>query len=528
MLKVMLVDDEPSVLEGLRLFVNWGQLGFEIIGEASDGASSFSLIRDLRPDLVICDIRMPGLSGLELIEKVNTELAPPPKFILLSGYNDFTYARRALQLGALGYLTKPLDAEELEGELSRVSGIIENERAEKQENLELIRYTANQLYNDIMDGKHSEKLMRKAHFIFDIPENSKIRIIQFITETVGNTANNPESKMYDFLMQLTGIKNENCIFYNGSGNYIIILHEGMDVFSSEPVRMEKLEEAFWDVDSSDYGFNNFWALVSGISEDKVLSSILKSGRQLEQLQAYCMLYPDKRFFYYNDIEDSGAWEEQSETQLGNVFPELPFDRIISSLKGNDLDQVQSSVEEFFQKLNQTGASRRLYSICLYRLADLVKKMAYAYGIDAGKVILKFTRAIDSITPNCKNLALEMCTYIFRKQNVNNEKPLLLLENEIIDHIKANYRESLSLQSIAEKFSLSPIIISKIIKKKTGQKFNDYFNFLRIEFAKTLIASADLKMSAICEQSGYSDYRYFTEKFKEFTGVSPSEYKKKYS
>jgi len=528
MLKVVLVDDEPSVLEGLRLFVNWRQLGYEIIGQATNGASSFSVIRDLKPDLVICDIRMPGLSGLELIEKVNNEMSPPPKFILLSGYNDFTYARRALQLGALGYLTKPLDAEELERELSRVSGIIENERNEKQENLELIRYTANQLYNDIMDGKHSEKLLRKAHFIFDIPDNSKIRIIQFITETVENTANNPEAKIYDFLMQLTGIKNENCLFYNGSGNYIIILHDGMEMFSSEPGRMPKLEKALADVKPENHGLNNFWTLISGISGDNVLNGILKCGRQLEQLQTYCMLYPDKSFCYYEDIENDESWSEQAETEMGNVFPELPFDRIINSLKGTDLHQVQSSVDEFFQKLNQTGSSRRLYSICLYRLADLVKKMSYAYGINAGRVILKFTRSIDSITPSCKKLALEMCTYIFRKQNVNNEKPLPLLENEIIDYIKANYRESLSLQGIAEKFSLSPIIISKIIKKKTGQKFNDYFNYLRIEYAKILIASANLKMSAICEQSGYSDYRYFTEKFKEFTGVSPSEYKKKYS
>mgnify|MGYP000884139234 CR=1 FL=1 len=143
MLKVVLVDDEPSVLEGLRIFADWEQMGFEIAGEASNGEASFSIIRDTRPELVICDIRMPGLNGLELIEKVNADISPSPKFMVLSGYNDFSYAQKALQLGALGYLTKPIDAKELKRELKRAAGIIENERSASRENLELIRYAAN-------------------------------------------------------------------------------------------------------------------------------------------------------------------------------------------------------------------------------------------------------------------------------------------------------------------------------------------------------------------------------------------------
>jgi two-component system response regulator YesN len=525
--KVLLVDDEPSVLEGLRIFVDWNRLGLEIIGEAPDGAASFSVIQNLRPDLVICDIRMPGLNGLELIEKVNDEIVPAPKFILLSGFNDFSYAQKAIQLGALGFLTKPLDSEELEQELIRVTGIIEKERNTEQENLELIRYTTNQLYNDIMDGKHGEKIIRKAQFIFDIPDNSKLCIVQFITDG-SDAANYPVNNIYDLLIRLTGIKYENCLFYNGNGSYIIVIHEGMEIFKSEAVLVEHLEGLFCKLNPSAYGFNSFWTLISGVSEEDIVNSIFNCGRQLEQLQTYCMLHPEKKVVYFDKFMDKTVLPEQSKPELENDFPELPFDKVINSLKGNDIHQVTLSVNEFFNELNNIGISRRLYSICLYRLADLVRKMSYSYGIDSTGVILKFTRSVDSMNPNCKKLALDMCSTIFKKQNSNNEKPLFLLENEIIDHIKENYRESLSLQSIAEKFSLSPIIISKIIKKKTGEKFNNYFNYLRIEYAKTLIASENMKITAICEQCGYSDYSYFIEKFKEFTGVSPSEYKKKYS
>ena len=128
MLKAVIIDDEPSVLEGLKLFVDWNREGYEIIGEASDGVSAFPIICEKQPDLVICDIRMPGLSGLELMEKLKSCTFPLPKFIMLSGYNDFSYAQKAINLGAIGYLTKPLDSEELVLELSRAAEIIENER----------------------------------------------------------------------------------------------------------------------------------------------------------------------------------------------------------------------------------------------------------------------------------------------------------------------------------------------------------------------------------------------------------------
>lgn len=528
MLKVVLVDDEPSVLEGLRIFVDWEKTSFEIVGEAPDGLAAFPIIQDTKPDLVICDIRMPGLTGLELMEKVNACMDPAPKFIFLSGYTDFSYAQKALQLGSLGYLTKPLDAEELASELSRAAGIIKNERISRQENLELIRYTANQLYNDILGGKRSEKLSRKTRFLFDIPENANMRIMQFITDGGRETLNAPEDKIYSLLMQLTGIQNENCVFYNGSGCYIVIIHDSVQKFTNCSKFAEKLAGQLNCADPGIYGYRAFWALISGVSGSEILESIYKCGKQLEQLQTNCMLHPEFKVIIYEPLGGSTILPEQPVTGLEMIFPELPFDKLANVLKGKDAHLIPIALDEFFNELDRNIYSNRLCSIFLYRLADVVRKMAFAYGIEASRVILDFTDSVGNRNPNCKKLALVMCNTIFEKLNENNVKPLNLLENEVIDHIRANYRKSLSLQNIAEFFSLPAIVTSKIIKKKTGQKYNDYINYLRIEYAKTLIASANMKVTAVCEESGYSDYNYFTEKFRELAGVSPSEYKKKYS
>lgn len=525
MLKAVIVDDEPSVLEGLKIFVDWEKEGYEIVGEAADGLTALPIIREKYPDLVICDIRMPGLTGLELLEKLRACMSPMPKFLMLSGYSDFSYARKAMQLGAIGYLTKPLDSEELSAELSRIAEIIENEKRTSQENLELIRFTANQLYNEIISGKTGEKLKRKAHFIFEIPQKAKVRIIRFITL---NTKTNPNGRIYDLLLDITGIRKENCIFYNGNGNYILILNDGMDYFLDYTELSEKIKEGFSNINPNDFGVHSFSALISGVSDAEIPESINICSRQIEQLYTYHLLQPEDNVVCYEDMHGKNVFKDQI-TKVGSVIPEKFFDNIIDAIKGNDFDEVVNAVESFFSELNKNVDNGLGDLICLYRLAGIAGKTASAYGIEAGNLILDFIDQIGKKTQECKKSAIALCTYIFDKINRNANKSIVLLESEIMDYIKSNCcRKNMSIQNISEKFSIPPIIVSRIVKKKTGQKFNDFINSLRIEYAKMLFAGSNMKITAVCEEVGYSDYGYFIRKFKELTGVLPSDYKRKYS
>lgn len=527
MYKVVIIDDEPSVLEGLRLFVNWGEYGYEIVGQASDGRIAVPVIREMKPDLVICDICMPGLTGLDLIERINAELRPAPKFLMLSGYNDFSYAQRALQLGAVGYLSKPLDSDELVSELSRVTAMFENERKANRENTELIRYAANQLYLDIIRGKRNEKLRRKAQFIFSIPENAGIRMIRFFTVPEGELKNT-DTDLYDLFLSITGNTNENCVFYNGNGIYIMIMNDGMTHFPQYKELKEKFE-AQLSQGLTNLGLQSLWVLISGVfSSNDVLDCILHCDQQLEQLHTYCMLHPENTVVAIEALDENSVVWRKTGTDAEAILSEQAYDMVISAIQGNDAGCVSQAVEAFFSNLYQNVSHDQLFSVCLYRLADVVRKTASAYGIEARKVILDFTASVSSRSPDCKRLALEMCRQVFQKLNSNNDKSIVMLENEIIDFIRANFRrKSLSIQYITESFSIPALIISKIVKKKTGRKFNDYVNSLRIEHAKMLFATEDYKITAVCDESGYSDYGYFTKKFKEYTGVLPSEYKKKY-
>ncbi len=528
MLRVVIVDDEPSVLEGLQIFLSSDTNWCEIVGQASDGKAAFPVIKETQPDIVICDIRMPGMTGLELIEKVNSEVTPIPKFIMLSGYNDFTYARTAMQSGAIGYMTKPIDPVELENELARAGEIIENEKRTHRENLELIRYTANQLYNDVIDGKRSEKLARKAGFIINMPENAKMRIIRFIAIT-SSDEQTESNRIYELLMKITGIENENCFFYNGNGSYIIIINEDSKELDPKFALPENWSSQLGSINPDDYGLKACWVLISGACSMGILDNISECTKQLDQLHTYCMLHPEITIVSYDDMDEDSIFLKQAVTEKWRILPDALYNSVLDAVKGTDEDTLRTAVEDLFIELYRNVRSELIFSVCLYRLADVVRKAASSFGIEAGRQIMDFTASIDIRNPNCKNLALTMCIYVFEKLNSNNDKSLVILENEIIDYIKTEFAlKNLSIQLIADKFSLPAIIISKIVKKKTGRKFNDYVNYLRIEYAKVLFASEDMKITSVCDEAGYLDYGYFTKKFKELTGVLPSDYKRKYT
>ncbi len=527
MLKIVIIDDEPSVLDGLQIFLGSSNM-FKIVGQASDGKAAFTVIKQTQPDIVICDIRMPGLTGLELLEKVNSEITPIPKFIMLSGYNDFAYARKAMQAGTVGYMTKPLDPEELDIELTRVAAIIDSERKINLDNLELIRYTANQLYNDVINGKCNEKLSRKACFIFDIPSKTNMSIIRFVTIADGSKQPNT-GLVSELLVRIAGTKNENRVFYNGNGSYIIIVHEEDEDFKSRRILPEIWSRHLEEINLADYGLLDCWVLISGVSNYEVLKNIAVCSKQLDQLHMYCMLHPESTIVSYDALEENTVFHKQVRTEERSILPDTLYDNVVDAMKGTNIDEVISAVNNFFKELYRNVSTDLIFSVCLYKLADVVRKTASAFEIEAINQILDFTASISIRNPNCKKLAQSMCSHVFQKLNSNKDISLVILEDEIIDYIKDNSTiKNLSIQVIAEKFSLPAIIISKIIKKKTGKKFNDYINYLRIEYAKMLFASEDLKITTVCDEAGYSDYGYFTKKFKEHTSVLPSDYKKKYS
>ncbi|MDR1541393.1 MAG: response regulator [Clostridiales bacterium] len=519
--KVVLIDDEPSVLEGLRIFADWEKLGFVMAGVASDGASGLKLINDATPALVICDIRMPLINGLELFEKVACKSQPIPKFIMLSGYHDFYYAKKAMSLGALSYLTKPLDAEELQNELQNAAEVIDKEDASRKENLEYLRSAANQAFEEIMAGERSPKLSQKARFLFGKQE--AVQIIQL------NMRLSPDEEadrdlICESLCETLRIRDKCRVFENGRGNFLAMISPEEDGEAGAP----EMDAIILEVKKAAPGCSKCFLLASEATDagGDFTEAVFKCGRQLEEILAWCMMHPEKAVLDYKEFKNKRFSGEKA---IGLIFS-LPYERILSALKNGSRMEAMIALDAFFHVLGR-NSSLGVNAVCLSRLADLIGRTAYACGIGASREVSRFACLVSSrhaALEECRDFAGSLCSLILDNRCKNSAKPVELLEIEIIEHIKGNCLKNLSLQSIAEAFSMSALIISKIVKKKTGKKYNDFINALRIENAAKLIAAnPEMKMAEVGAASGYSDYVYFTVKFKELTGVSPSEYKRKY-
>lgn len=174
MLKALIVDDEPWVLEGLRTMVDWEKSGFELCGEALNGPEALRLIELHQPDLVLTDINIPVFNGLELITRLNQSMDRPPRFVILSGYDDFQYARTALRQQVEQYLLKPVDEDELEDLLSRLYSIITNEIASINEQQQKQAGIIGSMLNRLIQGEDEEEFRLMASSLIKLPADAEL------------------------------------------------------------------------------------------------------------------------------------------------------------------------------------------------------------------------------------------------------------------------------------------------------------------------------------------------------------------
>lgn len=161
MLKVLLVDDEPYVLEGLKISINWTAYGFRICGEATNGEDALELVRLSNPDLVITDIRMPVMDGLEFIRLSKERLRSSAKFVILSGYDDFSYAKEAMLYNVSDYLLKPIDSEELESVVSKLASLIKKEKRNMESTNKQLAFVLNLSLRRLFSGETKKSLLNR-------------------------------------------------------------------------------------------------------------------------------------------------------------------------------------------------------------------------------------------------------------------------------------------------------------------------------------------------------------------------------
>lgn len=515
MVKVVLLDDENRIIRGLKVIINWEKYDCEIVGEASNGIDGIELIKNTEPDIVITDIRMPKMDGLQMIQSLK-EQGSSPEFIILSGYSEFEYAKKGMELGVNYYILKPIEVEEVETCLSKLCQKIENKKIKKREMLEFKTLAIKEIIDGSTDNRED---------ILDLLNYSNIQL----DET------NIVCAIIEINPTCSDYFNENSnILINTIKTYINMYYR-CEVIKYMDLQMAIIVNSSMEIDSQKLQAS-FAQLHKDIEQNYHIESCIGVGKIIDCLSDISLSFEQARYaINYKIINGKNSiieFKELSDTSKGFKIPKKIFDDLEKYINNLDLEGCRVTINTFFDIL---VAKKKLRPMdiqlqCLLLIISTVKTMK-SIQFELNEFIGKDVLALEEISrfksiTEIKNWLINVISSIIELKNeLENIRPSTI--DEIKAYIQLHYTESLTLNSIAEHFFFNPYYLSQLFKKKTGETYLNYVTKLRVKKAQELLTSTNMKIYEICHAIGYENTKYFNKVFQKYIDLKPSEYRLKY-
>lgn len=505
MIKAIIVDDEFIEREGMKKTIDWAKHGCIYCGEADNGLKGMELAFKVKPDLIITDIKMPGIDGLSMSKKIKEKL-PYCKFIIITGYDDFEYARGAVKINAFDFLLKPIDEEELINAIERAF----RECSEIKENIYIAR-EKNLL--DIMRGNISGKsdidvVLSNFKII-----NGNILVASFLNN---NFEINKSSEVIK-----DSIKK-----YFKEDSYVIECHEDrIALIINEAAEFDwgGINKTIGSIQKEVYE-NKKIIITVGVSDIGSIYNLKKAYRESKEALNYRMYMGRGSIIQFNNIEKEKFidWDKIIEI----------IKEIIIKLKSCDKTALNEEHKKlYFGLFKENNIDNNIVKQTSIEIILRGIDVLNSYGISSDKVfskdfnIYKSTSRLETLEEIhifVKNILLKMLECI-------KENNVLIYEDAMentFKYIKAHFCEDISLNDVAKVAFLNESYLCRKIKKILGVSFIEYITRLRMEKAMEYLKYPNIKIAEIAHKIGYQDYRYFSQKFKEYTGYLPSEWKEK--
>lgn len=513
MKKVVLVDDEILIRESIRDSIDWKKEGFLYCGDAPDGELALPLIEEQVPDIVITDIKMPFMNGLELTSVVRQKF-PDMKIIILSGHDDFKYVQTALRLGVEDYCLKPVSAAELIQLLHAVSARIDEEQRSKHKNT----YTPDKLYADLCGGLIGTGAAIEAAAELGlqlIAPYYAVVILSFIPKVLDESENT-----------LSPIQ----------AAELLIANTLVDYPELSSFRRSRTETVIIFKDSlPDLIFARIDVLLQAFEKnctDSSLQLAVSCGGVHERLQGIHLSFQeaeDDRMHKKLSKENKVALIEASIDQTPDSVL-IDRYRLIEFLKLGSPQEASSFIGQFTLSFNQINFS----SIYAYYLInditlELVQAAKQAFRSDGNQseLVQEFQKKIRNISKveDCLDYFLIVFERLWVWRAEGADKYGELIERVKL-YIRENYHnDQLSLYEISKQIGISSSHLSKVFSQETGETMTEYITATRIGKAKEMLKTTRCKTFEIAFQVGYSDQHYFSNLFKKVTGMTPMEYRK---
>lgn len=526
-LNVLIVDDEFRIGMLIRKLIHWTELEMECVDVLEDGETAINVIREKQPNIVITDIRMPKITGLDLI-KMAYDNEMNVHFIVVSGYKEFEYAHKAMSYGVENYILKPVNEEELNETLRKISQKIreQNDFDQRQRKLQETVIESNKIIRqnflkNIIDQKENNNLSSADICMTgDIYRGIDIKLDYIDVACIDEKQ---DARAVTNIMSIveTAIKGNSQEFLLCEKEYLHIYC----VFNYDAGERKTLQYLISDIllKIKEYlmGFDQYEVTIGIGSEQTAFSQIRFSI--LEAYRAVCgrMCCGTGRLIYSEDVPES------SDTKLKKRFEEAK-EGLCASIDAYSEEQLEEYVTEIFQETVLETVDMTEYYLTAEKLVEL-----FFYHLDQEeldtqkKVLLSKCQHCYKLKQLTQLLIQELgsCLKMLREsEKTKSIKPI----RQAKEYVEEHFREKILLEDIAAVVDLNPVYFSALFKKETDMNFSTYLINIRMEQAKKMLISTNDTIAAIGDAVGYGDQKYFSQLFKKVVGVKPAIYRRLHS
>lgn len=515
---VMLVDDEVYARQGLRKLIDWESYGFQVIAESDDGEDALAFIEQHLPDLVITDIRMPVLDGLELIRKCTHSLPSPPEFIIVSGYDDFKYAQQAVRFGVHDFILKPIDEHILQSTLQELNELITRKK------------------EDDMARQH------KSH---------KEMIIALIKGELNKQAE------LSAAAQTLGLQQA------GETYYLLVEVNDQHPWQDQPLlRQSEINEHIHVTLNSLLGEQAEWLLIEHRNQIGLVLPEHKLSRtgdvknfamtfqqtlikrlqtvvyvyvgspvtDITQLQgAYLTAKDASKYKFVNQSNHVLFYDELKHMSVhySDLDDEL-YRKLLGSIEEDDQKMIAGMIARLFAEFTMRCLAPEAVKLAIHRCVSSILNALTQMNIDKGALTTlepviswqDLNISPDELKRLLSQFAMESAHMMSQHRHSNLSGEI----HKIKQYIESHYHETISLRSIASQFYMSPVYLGQLFKKEYGQYFNEFLLHLRIDEAKRLLRQTDLRIYEIASKVGFNHADYFVTQFAKLESITPSEYR----
>lgn len=519
---IVIADDESSIRNGLALAIPWNELHMSVAGIAKDGLEAWNFIQVYKPDIVITDIRMPQMSGLDLIKKCR-EHHLDIQFIILSGYDEFSYAQTAMRYGARAYVLKPLKIEELIAELENLKEELIQKNRLRLHNSRTVQPSAAdisriQFLNQLVHHEfhHNSDIQNRCKELSMRLDSPAYQIVIF------SAAQNGKDSVFGILPQIKELILETTASYGTyaweeGGTHIIVLFPLADTADPSPAH-QAAEDCLALIKTR-------WHCAILAALGSVEQALIDTGRSYSMALtalSYQLYEPDR------DLYDQTILCTQAPAASASNIDTAP---LVHAIRKNDREAITGYCSNFFQALFYVPLPPPSFvrGMSIYLITDIQnlfrKQVEEDLNLFSESNYIRINQLATLTQIKEWVLALFLQYGEVISKYLDSRKDTIILEAK--NFIETHMNQRLQVEDVASIVNLSPSYFPIYFKSKTGINFRDYVLNIKMEHAKHLLETVDANISEIAYAVGYDDYRSFYRAFKNHTGLTPSEYQTKH-